>query len=230
CELRRLSTNLLTTQDEERRRIARQLHDGLGQDLAAAKMALEGLPQQQAAGRPRGEVIAEVSALIDDAIQQVRSISHLLHPPLLDEVGLQSALQWYLDGITKRSGIQTHIDVQPADFPRLAPELETALFRIVQEALTNIYRHSGARTAWVTLVLGNGEITGTVRDDGKGLSSQTAEFQPDSIGVGIAGMRQRVKELGGELRLRNADPGAVLALSIPIGSPAARYPIPAAIS
>ncbi len=218
AELRNLSTKLIATQDDERRRMARELHDGLGQELAAAKMVLEGIPQNGHAVPPKAEAIAEASMLIDQAIQQVRIMSHLLHPPLLDEVGLQSALQWYLEGFTKRSGIETSIEVQPQEFPRLTPELETAIFRIVQEALTNVFRHSGARRAWVTLSREESQVVSSVRDDGKGISGGIQEFRPGSIGVGISGMRQRAKELGGEVRLRNAEPGTIVEVSIPADS------------
>src|SRR5262249_43572705 len=155
---RRLSGRLITMQDDERRRIARELHDGLGQELAAAKMMLDGILRKDSSQSNR-RVATEACETIDRAIQQVRSLSQLLHPPLLDEVGLLSALQWYLDGLTKRSGIKTSLDVQPSDFPRLAPELETAIFRIIQEALTNVYRHSGAQRAWVTLAQAENQIT-----------------------------------------------------------------------
>ena len=215
-ELRRLSTSLIVTQDEERRRIARELHDGLGQDLVAIKMMLEGMLARPNSSRPSTHLAAEARELMDHAIQQVRSISHLLHPPLLDEVGLQSALQWYLEGLTKRSGIETSIDVQPASFPRLVPELETAVFRIVQEALTNVFRHAGPCKGWVTLVKNDTEVLVSVRDNGKGIPEEITELRPDSIGIGIGGMRQRVKEFGGELRLRNAKPGTVVEVVIPI--------------
>jgi signal transduction histidine kinase len=218
AELRHLSTKLIASQDDERRRIARELHDGLGQDLAAAKMVLEGIPHNGHVAPPRAEVVAEATMLIGRAIQQVRSISHLLHPPLLDEVGLQSALQWYLEGFTKRSGIETSIDVQPQEFPRLAPDLETTIFRIIQEALTNVFRHSGARRAWVTLSQQESQAFSSVRDDGKGISSGVQEFYPGLIGVGISGMKRRVKELGGELRLLNAEPGTIVEVSIPTDS------------
>lgn len=213
-ELRRLSSSLIATQDEERRRIARELHDGLGQDLVAIKMMLDGILQQDHSAS-RKQVAADVSTLIDRTIQQVRSISHLLHPPLLDEVGLRAALKWYLEGFTKRSGIETDLDVQPSTFPRMAPELETAVFRIVQEALTNVFRHSGARKGWVTILKQDGQVVVTVRDDGKGISDHVAEFRPDSIGIGIGGMRQRVKEFGGELQLRNSNPGTIVEVVIP---------------
>lgn len=218
-ELRRLSSSLIATQDEERRRIARELHDGLGQDLVAIKMMLDGMLQQDNSSSKK-QVAADVSTLIDRTIQQVRSISHLLHPPLLDEVGLRAALKWYLEGFTKRSGIETDLDVQPPSFPRIAPELETAVFRIVQEALTNVFRHSGARKGWVTLLKQDSQVVVTVRDDGKGISDHIVEFRPDSIGIGIGGMRQRVKEFGGELQLRNSNPGTVVEVVIPIKLPA----------
>ncbi|HEX4003816.1 MAG TPA: response regulator [Candidatus Acidoferrales bacterium] len=222
-ELRHLSGSLIAAQDEERRRIARDLHDGLGQDLAAAKMIADSVFSQDHIANPTKQALSDVSTLIERAIQEVRSISYLLHPPLLDEVGLPSALQWYLEGVTKRTGIETSLEAKPADFPRLSPELETTVFRIVQEALTNVFRHSGARNAWVSLTKDEQQVVGTVRDDGKGISDRTAEFQPDSIGVGIGGMRQRVKEFGGELLIRNANPGTVLEVVIPLTSTATRF-------
>jgi signal transduction histidine kinase len=215
-ELRRLSTALLTSQDEERRRIARELHDGLGQELSGAKMMLDGIVRPDLSMQWKEKAAAESSALIDRAIQQVRSMSHLLHPPLLDEVGLSSALEQYLEGFTKRSGIDTQIEAPPGEFPRFKPELETAIFRIIQEALTNVFRHSGAQKAWVTVAKFDHQIAVTVRDDGKGISENIIEFRPGSLGIGIGGMRQRVKEFGGEVRLRNANPGTLVEVSIPI--------------
>jgi signal transduction histidine kinase len=217
-ELRSLSSRLITMQDEERRRFARELHDGLGQELSAAKMMVDGILMQNQSAEWKERAAAQASTLIDRVIQQVRSISHLLHPPLLDEVGLHSALRWYLDGLTKRSDIETSMEVHPKEFPRLSPELETAVFRIIQEALTNIFRHSGARKAWVNLMQKETQIVVTVRDDGKGIAEHIAEFRPGSIGVGIGGMRQRAKELGGELQLRNGGPGTVVELIIPLAS------------
>ena len=215
-ELRRLSSSLIATQDQERRRIARELHDGLGQDLIAAKIMLDVIEQQELSERPRKQAAADASTLIEHAIQQVRSISHLLHPPMLDEVGLHSALQWYLEGVANRSGLETSIQVEPREFPRLAPEVETAVFRIVQEALTNVFRHSGARRGWVTLVKEQSQVLITVSDDGKGIPDHIVEFRPDSLGIGIGGMRQRVKEFGGELRLQNTSPGTLVEVVIPI--------------
>ena len=212
-ELRRLSVRLMSAQDQERRRIARDLHDGLGQELAVAKMMVDKMLLQEAA-QPQ-EACVQASTIIDRAIQQVRTMSHLLHPPLLDEVGLLSALAWYTEGLTKRSGIEASLDVQPPDFPRLAPEVETAVFRIVQEALTNVFRHSEAHKVWISLHQRDGSILVSVLDDGKGIDERIAELRPEKVGVGIGGMKQRALEFGGELRLTNAVPGTLLELMIP---------------
>jgi signal transduction histidine kinase len=214
-ELRSLSSNLIATQDDERRRIARELHDSLGQELSAAKMMTDKIIMLNRSSESTKEAI-EISNLIDHSIQQVRSISYLLHPPLLDEIGLQSALQFYLEGFTKRSGIEVLLETQPSTFPRLALEMETAIFRIVQEAVTNVFRHSGAREAWVTLVKDDTQVVGTVRDNGKGITDGVIEGRPDRIGVGIGGMRQRVKEFGGELRIGSANPGTFVEVTVPI--------------
>src|ERR1700692_4734785 len=214
-ELPLLSSNLIATQDDERRRIARELHDSLGQELSAAKMMADKIVMLNRSPESTREAV-DISNLIDHAIQQVRSISYLLHPPLLDEIGLQSALQFYLEGFTKRSGIEIQLETQPSNFPRLAPEMETAIFRIVQEAVTNVFRHSGAREAWVTLMKDDSQVVGTVRDNGKGITEGVVEGRPDRIGVGIGGMRQRVKEFGGDLRIGNANPGTFVEVTFPI--------------
>jgi PAS domain S-box-containing protein len=216
-ELRRLSVRLMATQDEERRRIARDLHDGLGQELAVAKIVLDKMKLQKSSS-PGDEAWTQASNIVDQAIQQVRTLSHLLHPPLLDEVGLLSALSWYVEGLTKRSGIEASLEVHPRDFPRMATEVETAVFRIVQEALTNVFRHSGAQKVSISLTQSNGLITVAVRDNGKGISKRVTEQQPDSVGVGIGGMKQRAREFGGELRLTNAQPGTLVELLIPSSS------------
>jgi len=213
-ELRRLSARLLTMQDEERRRIAREIHDGLGQELAAAKMILDGILAKD--GSPSmQQASVEASQLVDRAIQQVRTISHLLHPPLLDEVGLISALRWFLEGLSERSGINVHLDVHPPGLTRLKSEVETAIFRIVQEALTNMFRHSGARNGRVAVGEDEDQIIVTVSDDGKGIEEEVSQLRPESVGVGIGGMRQRVMELGGSLRLANANPGTIVQVIIP---------------
>jgi PAS domain S-box-containing protein len=222
--LRLLSGRLMTMQDDERRRIARELHDGLGQELVAMKMMVNGMLHD--APRLKSQV-EEVTGMIDTASQEIRSLSHLLHPPLLDEVGLISAVRWYLDGLTKRSGIETLLEVKPDDFPRLSPDLERAIFRIIQEALTNVFRHSGAQKSWVGVEQREGEVIVRVRDDGKGIIRQISELRPDRIGVGIGGMSQRAKEFGGEFRVLNAHPGTMVEVLIPRRRPA---PPPSAVS
>jgi PAS domain S-box-containing protein len=217
-ELRRLSVRLMSLQDQERRRIARELHDGLGQELAVAKMVLDNTLQEKDKDKSvqsGTQACADASRIIDRAIAQVRTMSHLLHPPLLDEVGLLSAITWYVEGLSERSGIQAALDVQPPDFPRLPPELETAIFRIVQEALTNVFRHSEARRVQITLTQNDGKTFVSVQDDGKGIGERVAGLQPDSIGVGISGIKQRAKELGGELRIANMQPGTMVEVMIP---------------
>ena len=229
--LRRLSNRMMTMQDEERRRIAREIHDGLGQELAAAKMILDGILARDSSPKMR-QASVDASQLIDRAISQVRTISHLLHPPLLDEVGLVSALRWFLDGLSERSGIQMVLVVDPPDLGRLRSEQETAIFRIVQEALTNMFRHSGAHNGSVTVIHKDGNITVTVRDDGKGLEEPVIELRPESVGVGIGGMRQRVTELGGSLRLANTNPGALVEVVIPaiLRNDGAGVAVPAGVS
>jgi signal transduction histidine kinase len=216
-ELRDISSRLLKMQDEEHRRIARELHDGLGQELAALKMTIAQIPRHNSANA-KDQAASEASEIVERASRQVRSMSHLLHPPLLDEVGLVSAIEWYLDGLTKRSGIATSLEVQPVNFPRLTCDVETAIFRAIQEALTNVFRHSGARNAWVTLSQQEGLVIVKVGDDGKGVGAEITEMRPGSLGIGLAGMRQRAKEFGGMLRLTNANPGTLVEIVIPARS------------
>jgi PAS domain S-box-containing protein len=218
--LRRLSSRLMTMQDEERRRIARELHDSVGQELVAAKMVLDGILLK--ASGPPDQGLVEASSGVDRAIQEVRTMSHLLHPPLLDEVGLVWAVRWYLEGLAKRSGIEASLDVEPTVFSRLTPELETAVFRIVQEALTNVFRHSEATQVWVTLTQTEDRVMVTVRDNGKGFPEGIVNLRPGSVGVGIGGMRQRLEEFGGELQLTNENPGAMVDVCIPLRTPAAQ--------
>jgi signal transduction histidine kinase len=214
-ELRNLSGRLLTMQDEERRRFARELHDGLGQELSAAKMTVDSIHLQEHASGQRE--LAQASALIEGAIQQVRSLSHLMHPPLLDEIGLRAALLWYSEGLSKRSGIATSVELFPDDFPRFSKDLETAVFRIVQEALTNVFRHSGARKCWVTVALKDDQVLIKVRDNGKGVPNGILEFRQEFIGIGIAGIRQRVKEFEGHLQIKNLEAaGTLVEVAIPV--------------
>jgi signal transduction histidine kinase len=225
-ELRSLSGRLIAMQDDERRRFARELHDGLGQELTAAKMAIDSI-LIQGPNNSSEQAIMQASSLIDGAIQQVRSVSHLLHPPLLDEIGLDAALSWYSEGLTKRSGIETSIQLDPRDFPRLTPGLETMVFRIIQEALTNVFRHSGATKCSVSVSKKKDSVSVIVSDNGKGITDDIAAFDPEKIGVGIGGIRQRIKEVGGSVSLRNARPnGAILEAVIPTTAHAGLAPSP----
>jgi PAS domain S-box-containing protein len=205
-DLQKLSGQLLHVQDEERRRIARELHDDLGQQLSALKMILNN-------PNDKGEALQTA----DRALASVRNLSYLLHPPLLDETGLRSALYWYVEGLTKRSGIQISISIKPQIFPRLSREMEMTIFRIVQEALTNVYRHANSDSARVDIDKQAEWVSVRVRDHGEGLPKEIdgkTLFQ--NMGVGIAGMRERVRQMGGELTLSRAEPGTLVEAKIPL--------------
>jgi signal transduction histidine kinase len=213
--LARLSVQLLSVQDEERRRIARELHDGLGQYLAAAKITLDTLMITQ----PETEsYLNEVEQLIGRAIRETRTLSHLLHPPLLDAAGLASAAAWYVEGFGKRSGVHASLKL-PDHLGRLPISVETALFRIMQEGLTNVHRHSESQRVDITLQIQNGTATLIIQDFGKGIPKETLEhFQQSgaNVGVGLAGIRERVKELGGSFELRSNQRGTALTVMVPI--------------
>jgi signal transduction histidine kinase len=210
ADMQRASGRMIAAQDEERRRIAHELHDGLGQELSLAKVLIDGVVATDSKGRA-----SEASQLIASALQQLRSLSHLLHPPLLDELGLECAVRWYLEGLTKRSGVETSLEVEPPEFPRLLPQLENAIYRIIQEALTNAFRHSATKRVSVTLRKKGEYVTLAVRDFGKGIPEDIAAFRPGALGVGVSGMRQRVKEFGGELKLAKVDPGTLVEVVVP---------------
>jgi len=225
-ELRRLSHNLMTAQDEERRRIARELHDGLGQDLTAAKMMLGSLVQpNQFSQSNDNRTIAEVLGMMDSAIEQVRTMSHLLHPPLLDEMGLLSALRWYVEGFAKRSGVETILDVAK-DFQRLEPELEMTIFKIVQESLTNVFRHAEATQAVVQLEERDGSVFVSIVDNGKGIGKGSDELHPASYGIGVMGIKQRAEEYEGRLTLRNTGAGTMVEVRIPLPKPQPQPAVP----
>ena len=205
-ELQKLSGQLLHIQDDERRRIARELHDDLGQQLSGLKMLLH---------NPKDKDEALQTA--DKALASVRNLSYLLHPPLLDETGLRSALYWYAEGLTKRSGIQISLSVKPQMFPRLSKEIEMTIFRIVQEALTNVYRHAESDSARVEIDKQADWVSVRVRDHGKGLPKEAdGKILFPNMGVGVTGMRERVRQIGGELTLSRAEPGTLLEARIPL--------------
>jgi PAS domain S-box-containing protein len=222
--LRDLSSRLLKMQDEERRRIARELHDSAGQILVALSMNLTPLASGANAVGPHSiKVVKESLGLIDDLTTEVRTISHLLHPPLLDEVGLSSALRMYLDGFADRSKIKGDLEI-PDDFGRLSQELETAIFRIVQESVTNIHRHSGSPVARIHISRPGSDVRVEVEDRGKGIPlKKRSEMESTGMGgVGIRGMRERIRQLGGTLEIRSGGNGrgTLIVALLPIGTTA----------
>lgn len=218
--LRDLSGRLLNMQDEERRRLARDLHDSAGQLLAALSMKLTPLATEASTPAPHSvKVIEESLGLVSELTMEVRTVSHLLHPPLLDEVGLSSALRLYLDGFAERSKIKVDLDI-PDNFGRLSQDLETAIFRIVQEAVTNIHRHSGSAVAKIRISRPNGDVRVEVEDKGKGIPPRRrSEMESAGMaGVGIRGMRERVRQLGGALEINSDGRGTLIVAHLPVGS------------
>ncbi len=195
--LRRLTGRLMQIQDAERRRVARDVHDGLGQYLVGVKMGIDQLARRFEREPSVHESVSEISVLLNRAITETRTISHLLHPPLLDEIGLESALAVYIDGFGKRSGISVTVDVAP-DLGRLESDVETALFRVVQECLLNVHRHSNSATASVSLERRNGDIRLQVRDEGVGMNTSQDGM---GLGVGLLGIRERIRQLDGTLEI-----------------------------
>jgi len=219
--LRDLSSRLLRMQDDERRRIARELHDSAGQILVALSMNLTPLASEASAAGPHSiKVVKESLDLIDELSMEVRTISHLLHPPLLDEIGLSSALRLYMDGFAERSKIRVDLEI-PDDFGRLSQELETAIFRIVQESVTNIHRHSGSPVARIHISRIGTDVRLEIEDKGKGipLKKRSAMASTGMVGVGIRGMRERIRQLGGTLEIRSGSHGrgTLIVARLPIG-------------
>ncbi|MGH9494074.1 MAG: sensor histidine kinase [Candidatus Sulfotelmatobacter sp.] len=212
--LRALSARLLTVQDEERRRFARELHDSVGQHLAATKMAMSMLE----ARLPGDRIVEDCLNLLDNAISETRTISHLLHPPLLDEAGLNSACRWFVEGFAQRSGIEVNLDISERG-ERLSEPIELVLFRILQESLTNVHRHSGAKRAEVSLHNSGNSVTLKVKDYGRGLPAGVLEsFRVDGTGrgVGLAGMTQRIREIGGRLEINSNSGGTEVIARTPV--------------
>jgi PAS domain S-box-containing protein len=224
-QLRELSGRLMSAQDEERRRIARDLHDSAGQNLAVLAMTLARI-EDEAKRDPAqlSQTVKEARDLIEGLSQEIRTTSYLLHPPMLDEFGLSSALALYLEGLQQRSGLSIELNV-PADFERLAPEVELAIFRLVQECLTNIHRHSGSKTAVIRINREADKIYAEVQDHGKGMSPERfAEVQSQGagMGVGIRGMRERVRQAHGELTVDSNALGTTITAIFPAKRPATK--------
>jgi PAS domain S-box-containing protein len=213
--LRDLSARLLQVQDEERRRIARELHDSVGQLLAAVKMNISAV-QATALDPVAAKAAAENLSLIDQISDDIRTVSYLLHPPLLDEVGLPSALEWYIQGFSERSKIPVSLDID-GDFGRLDKDMEIAIFRMVQECLTNVHRHSNSPRAGVRLAQKQGQIVVEIADAGRGIPPEKQDGLKASgqMGVGFRGMRERIAQLGGVLEIHSNGKGTVVAATVP---------------
>jgi PAS domain S-box-containing protein len=208
--LRDLSLHLLRTQDEERRRIGREIHDSLGQYLSVLKMKLDSMAFS--------EENTECANLVDECVKEVRTISYLLYPPMLEEMGLNSAIPWYLEGFSKRSGIKTSFQA-PKDFSRLSRDAELVLFRVLQESLTNVQRHSGSATADILITQTDDAVILQVKDRGHGLPATVLEHGTQdwmgSLGVGLRGMSERLRQLGGTLDICSNETGTQVRATLP---------------
>jgi signal transduction histidine kinase len=241
--LRRLAGRLLRTQDEERRRIARDLHDSTAQNLLGAALGIERALRLVPDLADRAKTaLADSQALIEQSQQEIRTVSYLLHPPMLDEMGLPSALRWYMEGFTKRSGIAVEISVAKQIEGRRFPfDIEAALFRVLQECMTNVHRHSGSATARIEMTIEGvspsaERLVLRVSDRGRGMlvaarGRMAHAGGPDdagvmSIGVGLAGMRERLRQLGGNLEILSSPGGTTVRASVPVGAPAEAAPPP----
>ena len=211
--LRNLSGRLLRIQDEERRRFSRELHDSLGQYLAVVKMNLDSFARTHASD----PLLNDAVTYLEQSITETRTISHLLHPPLLDEVGFASAARWYVDGFAKRSGLQVNTDI-PSNLERISRTTELALFRVLQEGLTNIHRHSKSARADVTLRRLDGQLVLRIRDYGEGIPPDVLQrflTTGSPSGVGLAGMRERVREQGGQFEIQSDPTGTTVTVTLP---------------
>jgi PAS domain S-box-containing protein len=215
-QLRELSNRIQKTQEDERRRIARELHDSAGQLVAAMGMSLAGISQLAKENPSLDKPLADTQSLLQQLNKELRTTSYLLHPPLLDESGLPHAIQWYIEGLAERGGL--HVDLSIAkDFGRLSADLELALFRIVQESLTNIHRHSGSKTATIRFFRSAESVVLEIQDYGKGIPvEKLAAIKAQRTGVGITGMRERVRHFKGEMDIHSDGKGATISVILPV--------------
>ena len=219
--LRELPGRLLKAQDEGRRRIARELHDGIGQYLVSLNFQvhqIERLAKEDSA--PSMALLSETSETIAHCISEVRTISHLLHPPVLDELGLVSAIKWYVEGFSKRSGVAVKMEL-PEVPSRYPPSVELALFRVLQESLTNVHRHSGCSAVTVRLESNEKELNLRVKDNGRGIPEHRIRRFSEhgtGFGVGMVGMHERVREIGGQLTISSDSSGTTVAVTVPLNA------------
>jgi signal transduction histidine kinase len=218
--VQRLSGRILRVQDEERRRVARELHDSIGQTFALLKMNLEMLARTVGTTDPQQtrDLLIESVSILETGLSGTRTLSHLLHPPLLDEMGFASAAKWLVDGFSQRSNIKVKLEI-PDDLPRMPQDVELALFRILQEGLTNVHKHSGSSLVETKVISTTSNVWLSLKDFGRGMPSYViANFNRSrpNLGVGLAGMRERVRDLGGRLELKSDGKGALVEVSIPL--------------
>jgi len=214
--LRELSNCLLTTQDDERRRIARELHDSAGQLITVLGMNLAGIAQRVGQNPSLSETVEDTQSLVQQLSREIRTTSYLLHPPLLDENGLSQAIHWYMQGLKERCDLDIELSI-PENFGRLPADLELTIFRIVQEGLTNIHRHSGSKTATIRLSRSADSVLLKIEDHGKGISPEKlAALRAQRTGVGITGMRERVRHLNGVMDIQSSGTGATISVTFPL--------------
>ncbi len=220
--LKELSGRLLQIQDEERRRVARDLHDSAGQMVTALDLELSSLAEEIRRNAPQlVRKLVSVQKLVEELHREIRTTSYLLHPPLLDEAGLYSALSWYVQGVAQRSGIEIELDI-PLGFGRLARDVELAIFRLVQESLTNIHRHSGSKTAAIRIARGLEAVRIEIEDQGKGIAEEKlGSILEGGSGVGICGMRERLRQFGAELQIESSEHGTRVFVMVPISKASA---------
>jgi PAS domain S-box-containing protein len=218
-QLRELSSRLQQTQDDERRRIARELHDSAGQVITVLGMNLASIAQGIGRNAKVGQAIEESRELVHQLSKEIRTLSYLLHPPLLDENGLPGAIQWYIQGFAERSSLTCELIISE-DFGRLPDDMEVTIFRIVQECLTNIHRHSGSKTATISLSRVGESVSLEIRDEGKGIPEERlAKIQGHRTGVGITGMRERVRYLNGTIDVQSNANGTIISVTLPAAVP-----------
>jgi two-component system, NarL family, sensor kinase len=215
-QLRELSSRLQQTQDEERRHIARELHDSAGQLIAALGMNLASMTQHLRKNPVLGKTLDDSQSLVQQLNKEIRTTSYLLHPPLLDENGLPEAIRWYVEGLMERGNLIVDLNITE-DFGRLPDDAELAVFRVVQECLTNIHRHSESKTAMIQLTRNAENITVTIQDAGRGIPPEKLDgIQAQRSGVGIAGMRERIRHFKGAMNIHSNGSGTRISVMLPI--------------
>ena len=218
--LRELSIRLMKAQDEEGRRIAREMHDSAGQTIAALSINLGQFSRELGAASPRlSELANEAKTMLTELEREIRTTSYLLHPPMLDELGLREALSWYIEGLQQRAGIEVLLSM--TEFDRLSSEIELTIFRVIQECLTNIHRHSGSKSAEINIVSDRDKVTVEVRDFGRGISEENlATIRNRGVGVGLRGMRERVRPFAGDVAIESRlGAGTTITITVPYKLP-----------